>query len=299
MTDRAKVEEIYGFPFPDDLVAFHELVARAPEVCRALEIDVDGPLAILAGDAPRPGWDPGGDWPRFYKDPPEFFTVLTGSSDGLHWGYWFDAPGELPPVVAHYFHSDGCQLSSDGSTLFDGLRLHLEQLHRDALSYMEDDPESADDYRRRLESYAVIRDKIGEVAPFKRPETGEEYCVRYLGGERSSERHPVASTRNGMGIVLPHPGDYEPLPGDEFKTFGWEPTPEELARMTARARELAEGDRAGAALKLGHDLWSIPEFRNESSAMLDLAYATLGRQVLRDYLRRAVEFRRRCDAAPS
>jgi hypothetical protein len=295
MDERERVQEIYSFAFPDDLYAFHELITRAPEVYQTLDMDVDGPLAVLAGQAPRPDWDPGGDWPRFYSDPPEFFTVLTGHTDGLHWGYWFDAPGELPPVVTRYFHSDGCELSIDGSTLFDALRMNLELFHRDALSYLEDEPDYADEHRRKLESYAAIRDRIGEYALAERSEEGEAYFVRYNDAGRSLWRKPVAPTRNGMGIVLPHEGDYEPLPGDHFETFGWTPAPDELGAMMNRARELVENGRAGAALKLGHDLWSILEYRVESTAMLDLAFAALGREILRDYLRRAADFRRRID----
>ena len=29
---------------------------------------------------------------RYYDDPPEFFTVLAGGTDGLHWGYFLDDP---------------------------------------------------------------------------------------------------------------------------------------------------------------------------------------------------------------
>ena len=44
-------------------------------------------------------------------------TVFTGTTDGLHWGYVFDAPGEHPPVVAHYWHSDTFEHAVDGAVL--------------------------------------------------------------------------------------------------------------------------------------------------------------------------------------
>jgi hypothetical protein len=291
VSDRALVEKIYGFAFPDDLYAFHEFVTRHPDACEPFEVDLEGPLAVLAGKAPRDGWDPGGDWPRFYKDPPEFFTALIGHTDGLHWGYWFDAPGELPPVVADYFHSDGCELSSDGPTLFQAFRMNLELSHRDALDYMQDDAKCADDYREQLDRYAKIRQQIGEYALSDRAETGEKYFTTYSGSSRS----PDAPTRNGMGIVLLDAEGYEELDGDRFDEIGWKPTPEDVADLVADAVELVDQGKPGAALKLGHDLWSMPDYRLACYEMLDLAYALLGRTVLRDYLKRAIEFRKRCD----
>ena len=60
-----------------------------PKRCKELGLSVDGPLALLANKERHPRDD------RFFNDPPEFFTVLRGPADGLHWGYWFDQPGEL------------------------------------------------------------------------------------------------------------------------------------------------------------------------------------------------------------
>jgi hypothetical protein len=272
------VERIYGFSFPDDLYDFHDFMREHPEACETLEVRAAGPLEALAGTTNvTKEWDPRRAWPRFYNDPPEFFTVLLGHTDGLHWGYWFDAPGELPPVVASYYSNDAFEVGVDGVSLFDALLDHLEAFERDDRDYMEADPEEADHYRARLAAYAGVRDAIGERRRAK------------------VTRKAIAPTRCGMGIVATK-GQHRPLRGaKKFQVWDYEPTATEVKAYVADARAAAEGGRPATALELGHDLWIYRAFHAQSYDMLRLAYEGLGRPILADYLDGHIEFRKRCD----
>ena len=73
-----------------------------------LNIQLSGPFEVLAGEFDRPNapqslllhW-------RWRFDPAEFFTVMVGGTDGLHWGYCYDDPAQLPScVVANYARAD-------------------------------------------------------------------------------------------------------------------------------------------------------------------------------------------------
>jgi hypothetical protein len=62
---------------------------------------------------------------RFRRDPPEFVTVFTGSSDGSHWGLWYDDPHELPRLLAHNWARDSSENGPEKATLLASLRDHL------------------------------------------------------------------------------------------------------------------------------------------------------------------------------
>lgn len=273
-----KANTFWGVPFPDDLQAFHVFACKNSKLLEALELVVAGPLAFLArGKSPEEA--------RFYDDPPEFVTVLSGLMDGLHWGYWFDAPGELEPVVVSYFANDAFELSAHGTSLFEAVREHLEALHHDAEQYLIEDPDAADDYRARLESYARARVALEKSFPLKRKEVGQKYLDRYR-----YKRKFIAPTRSRIGVVVP-PKQYRPLEKkDPFERWNYKPTAAQVKRMVEKV------ELPGTALKLGHDLWTAQEHRAASVALLDRAYGQLGRDVLSSQLKKATAWRARCDA---
>src|SRR5262245_28768305 len=103
-----RIQDFYGFAFPEEFFRFREFLAKIPPdiLGEACDMQPAFPFAVADGTPPKdfpdhPLWEH-----RYYHDLPEFVTVFLGSTDGLHHGYFFDAPGELPPVVAHYWHSD-------------------------------------------------------------------------------------------------------------------------------------------------------------------------------------------------
>lgn len=293
---RAIVEEVYGFTFPDDLFAFEDFVHANPSATETLDISLDGPFALIEGREKKPTkkWDPRGAWPRFFNDPPEFFTVATGSSDGLHWGYWFDDPDALAPVVTHYHHNDAFELTVDGDTIFHAARRQLEGLYASAQEDLQSDPDHADDYRAAIGALDATRDALGKYALGDRTATGRTY-LQAVARKPDTSRKPVALTRNKLGIVVAK-NQYRALSGaDALDAPNYKPkTADVRALATAAKAALAEG-LPGAALKLGHDLWSLPGCAEQSYELLDVAYGALGRRTLKSALERIVLFRRQAD----
>jgi len=179
------------------------------------------------------------------------------------------------------------------------VRQHLEALHRDATNDVTDDPGYAGDYRKRLEAYARAREALAGASPLlkKRKETGDAYLDRYaFTGKPKTARKTVAETRSKMGIVVP-PKKYRPLgKKDPFEGWNYDPKPAEVKRFVAGAHSAALAGFPGTALKLGHDLWIYRDFHRDAAALLDLAYETLGRDVLRAQLKKALAWRKKCDA---
>ena len=215
---RKLIEKAYGFPFPDDLYAFHDFVREHGKRCVPLGVRIDGPLALLTKQRP--------DAERFYDDPPELFTVLTGNIDGLHWGYWFDHPGKSEPVVASYYANDVFEIRVDGSTLFEAVRGQLEAFHRDAEDSCEDDPVNAAGYRKQLDDYADTREALAKHSNVlrKRREIGSRYLDKYVRTAKpATKRRPIAPTRSKIGIVVDKK-HYRPLAkNDPFQAPGYRP----------------------------------------------------------------------------
>jgi hypothetical protein len=284
------LRQLYGFDFPEDSFRFWEFATRLrpleplAALAETTGIHLVGPFEVFAGrfDGRSPRYSQLLHW-RYSMDPPEFFTVLSGGEDGLHWGYYLDDPAAGVGCVASYYTHDVFELSADGDDLFAAVRLHLEEswasweLDR---SYQLVD-EEADESLARL---ARLREQLAAFATAERPEVGQEYVDRYSG--RAPRRPaPVAATREGMGIVVP-PELYRPLPLKDRKLWSLLRREEGLAEVVEEARRALREGYPGTALKLGKDLWSFGWGRGTEYAyeLLDAAYAALGREPLRRVL---------------
>lgn len=239
-TPEQRIREFYGFAFPDDFFAFREFMAGLPrnalhDVC---DMRPAFPFAVANGcaatDYPdHPAWED-----RYYNDLPEFVTLFRGSIDGLHFGYFFDAPGELPPVVAHFYNSDTFQHDLDGDTIFEAVRYRLENGESSFHEMIEDDPDEAAHYRRRLKQTERLREKLSKHFGADRPETGEEYTDTY---DAYGGRKTVADTWDDMGIVVPK-GKYRKLKRDPFAAHPPQPTKAVIKPLVAQAKkQLAAG----------------------------------------------------------
>jgi hypothetical protein len=294
-TPEQRVRRVYGFDFPDDFFLFREFLGRLPAgvLSEACDLNPAYPFDAAAGRRPKdypahPLWED-----RYYHDLPEFVTVFNGTTDGLHWGYFFDSPGEHPPVVAHYWHSDTFEHAVDGDNIFEAMRLQVEVSERDLQEMIDDDPDEADDYRAQLEQLAVVRDELARYWDPGRPETGDDYFDAYGG---SGWRKPAARTWSRLGVVVPR-GKYRRLSCDPFAGSSASLRRAEIKPLTAEAFRLLEGGRPGAALKLGHDLWVWADKFPECYTLLDAAYAALGREPLRKLAAEARAFRAHCDGS--
>jgi hypothetical protein len=288
---RAQLRRLYGFDFPDDLFAFWEFARRLRplEPPRALEdalgVHLVGPFEVLAGrfDGRTPRHSQLLHW-RYHDDPPEFFTALAGTIDGLHWGYYLDDRAGGAGCVAHYWARDAFELEADGDTLFEAVRLELEHRHRDCEDYLAEDEDNAPQYRAALDQLGALRKHLMRHATGDRPEVGDEYAERYA-GVTAREGRVVAETMEGMGIVVP-PGAYRPLSLPDRKLWPYLRKEKEPSDVVAEARQALREGFPGTALKLGKDLWATTGRRKTAYAyeLLDGAYAALGREVLRRVL---------------
>ena len=288
-----RIRNFYGFAFPDEFFQFREFMSRLPPgiLGDACDMHPSFPFEVAEGKPPaeypdRPHWEG-----RYYHDLPEFVTLFTGTTDGLHYGYFFDAPSELPPVVTNYWHSDTFQHTIDGDTLFEATRRQVEKAESDYLE-MADDTSEADYCRERLEQVAVVRERLSACWGADREQTGEEYLSKFHG---SSWRKPAAITWDGLGIIVPS-GSYTKLSTDPWSEYQANPQRPQVEELTAEAIQALHDGRPGAALQLGRNLWVWAREFPECYALLEAAYSALHREPLRRQMAEARSWREHCDS---
>lgn len=299
-----RIEGVYGLAMPDSLFGFWDFARRVtlPLLRDTAGITaLAGPFELLGTAAPAdhdPLWRA-----RYYNDPPEFLTLMTGSIDGLHWGYYLDEPGQPGLPVARYYHNDAFQIAVTGADLFEAMRLELEYHYRDRL-----------DYGEAVGNHERVRSLLKQYATADRHEQGQDYVDTY---GSPWLRRTTAPTRDDMGIVVP-PGSYRPLArhdhggigivdapqsrsltaaADPFQEWNFFPDAAEVAAMTEAALEASRAGYPGTPLKLGKDLWAYGDaFEACSCRLLEAAYDALDRPLLQRYLDIACRHRRWCDA---
>ena len=259
---RQALREAYGFDLPDDLFEFWAFARRkgVREMMSAeLGMDLCGPFTVLAGG------ELANDRDRWQADPPEFFTVATGDTDGLHWGYVAHAPGTSTPYVAHFYARDGYSIGHDGS-MFDALRSYLDGVHAD-----------------REQELAEIR-AVGEDDAGLKKSLARMDAVRRTMPKRRAWRLPtqMASSRDGLGIVCSK-GQWTKLDVADDKLAVELRTPRGLCAGALREAEahLANG-KPGAALKIARDAFAVLPAKQQKPAarVLAAAYHALDRPVL-------------------
>jgi hypothetical protein len=293
---REQLRALYGFDFPDDFFRFWEFAKRLKPLepltafSESIQMWLVGPFEVLAGrfDGRTPRYSQLLHW-RYHDDPPEFFTVLLGHTDGLHWGYYFDDPPRPGHCVASYYARDSFELSVDGEDLFEATRLNLELHYRTREDYRDDNPDRAADYEEGLRQMDLLRLHIQEFAPTDRQEIGDEYVEKYMRGWRANvgrNERIVAETRENMGIVVPSKM-YRRLSLPDKKLWAALRKTDKLAALVEEARQALRDGYPGTALKLGKDLWAVGGEHQTMYAyeLLDAAYEALGRDVLREVLR--------------
>jgi hypothetical protein len=288
---RALLRELYGFEFPDDLFRFWDFANRLRplEPLQAfhdpLGITLVGPFDVLAGRCDRriPKRTLLLHW-RYYDDPPEFFTIFSGDTDGLHWGYYLDNPSSGPCAVASYFARDAFELSVDGDTPFEALRLQIEYQYRDCEDYIEDDPENEAEYRADMSKLDRLRSRLPRWATTDRPEIGLEYTDRWTGAATRNAL-VIAETVEGMGVVGA-PECFRPLSRKGKRYLSYLRKAANLLNVVEEARAALRDGFPLTSLKVGKDLWALGGKRATRYAyeLLDGSYAALGRESLRQVL---------------
>lgn len=283
------VKRLYGVDLPEEILAVWDLASSLspddPTSAFAgddlVALSLVGPFEVLAGrTVVKPGLDMRLHW-RFRFDPPELLTLMMGNEDGLHFGYWLDDPAAGPSCVAFYYAHDSCELSVAGITLWETIRGWLERAHAGAVEGMREEPGYEARYVKDLVAIGRLRERLVEYATRERTEIGAAYEKKYeLRGLRALQT--VAMTPEGMGIVAP-PERYRPLSrtgADLAKALGGKAPPK---RLVEEALALAAKGFPASALELGRHCWR--RARDEAAyALLDAAYAGLGRPALREIL---------------
>ncbi len=274
---RAAIRRAYGFDFPDDLLAFWSLAkALHPKNPRAafqadLGIVLLGPFDILAGKKTSAGLLTG----RWVSDPPELFTVMSGDSDGLHWGYVLDHPGgRQDAFVAHFFSRDGYPIIPDGPTLFHALRKHLEDVYGDIatqVAEMKGVGEIDRTVAKRTRRLDRVRDAIVRFATEEHSGRGRAFAPsRFV-------PRAAAPTFDGLGALCKS-SDTRALGTDAALV-------RKLRSEHSRARLLQKiPGPLGARLKLGRDLLCFVEVKERGPAydLLEETYRALDRAILAD-----------------
>lgn len=289
------LKDIYGFDFPDDFFAIYELAQQKPNYFKGGLAGYESPLGIHLGSV-FDVFKEKNDFKkshhlktdRYYNDPPEFFTLMSGDSDGLHWGYYVDAPNELPPIISSYYSNDAFELSYNGKTLFEMLRFELESQVMGALDTLNDPEYESERY---LEDLDEMRDELKKYSTENKSEVGEEYFDKY----HNNPRIEMPQTRCGMGINIPKSTYKASSELDKFQIWNYEPDRDEILRLENDCKQLLEENMPGNLLKLGKDLWIYKEFRAISYAALEKSYQALGRNSLLKTLNVAKEWRIECD----
>jgi hypothetical protein len=284
---RLQLRQLYGFDFPEDLFLFWEFVNRlAPlEPLTALAetagLHLVGPFEVLAGrfDGRIAPYHHHLHW-RYTDDPPEFFTALTGDGQALHYGYYLDDPVRGSGCVASYYSDEALELEANCETLFEAVRLELEQHERDCAEQGHSDPDNARTYAAQRAKIDELRAKLRQYGTADRPETGDAYVEKYLWARPRRFAEVVAATRDGMGIVVP-PDQYRPLSLPDTKLWRYLKRTGNPGPQIEEAMAALRAGFPGTALKLGKDLWATRRKRAHAYDLLDAAYECLGRDVLR------------------
>lgn len=295
---RKFLEKIYGYPFPESFFQFYEFTQNLPPdsitgLESTLSISLEEVFQIFDPDLDTNEFDPLKS-SRYYNDPPEFFTIMRGHTDGLHWGYYLDDPKHPEKIfVAKFYANDAYTISHEGYSLFEAFRFELELIYEGVKTNLKDDPKSADIYLEQLNQIETIREILMNYATGNRQEIGWDYDDKYniwLLKER-------INTREGLGIYVP-PDLYRPLPGeDKFQIWNYQPTPEEVVTLYTNAMNAIKEGFPGTALKAGKDLWIYHEYFDTTYKLLNAAYEALDRLLLCRTLKLAKEFREECDRA--
>jgi hypothetical protein len=206
---------------------------------------------------------------RYYRDPPEFFTVLHGGTDGLHYGLWYDDPSAPPAFIASYYNNDGGELGLFPGALLDMVR---EQLGRRMEELEDEEPGEGDDAWLQLE---VLREALDAFAPSAKP-------VPALPGHR-------LDTVDGAGaLVRPEDPEHARDPEQLYQELS-RIEPEALRERVAAALASCEAGDPSEALALGRDLhWlshGVHEREEAAAAVLEAAYRALGRTALAEVAR--------------
>lgn len=298
MDRQAQLLELFKVTFPQELLEVWDFAKKLkPEDPRyafneSLGISLHGPFEVLAGafDDVTLRYPALLHW-RYSYDPAEFFTVMVGDCDGLHWGYWFDAPGSLEPCVVSYYARDAYELHVCADTLFGALRAHLEQRWQGAHEYLNEpcDPEDERWYREDIERLDALRERLCEVAGMRDKRRGDAFFQRHT----VLKRQDVQMTSEYMGVVVPG-SKYRDLklPCGPSSYEIWDYVRHtDMTPWIKAAHQAADEGFVGTALWMGRELWGFEQWAEQAAELLVRGYEGLGRELLAHVVKTHARYR--------
>lgn len=285
---KRKLNEAYGFDFPEDFWRFWDFYSNLKDehkdlFSELLGIGLAGPFDFLRGCFEGKTIKlPYVLHYRYYMDPSEFFTVLTGDSDGLHWGYWIDDLKTSKFSVARYYNNDAYKIVECGTTLFEAVRLYLEQRYDGFLEYSDEEEESY--VSEKLPGFQILRESIMQYETGDRKLIGKEYIDAYAD---QSKRTVNAELTYGMGIVVQNEF-YKKMDTYNY----WDLNLKKAEKLYIRAEKFLEEGFPGNALQIGKELWAYGEkYKDLMYPILEKAYKALGREELLEIVKLHREYR--------
>lgn len=278
----AQIREHFGFTPPDDFHLFWEFARShqpgAPQDAfnSLVGISLVGPFDVLAGRFAKetPRYDPALHW-RYFGDPPEFVTILTGGTDGLHWGYVTKEPNSAPIGIAGYYAYDDVTLFQASPSPWGVLRSELESTLQQVREDTEYDPELANDEDTQTQ-VKLCRQLLDQIASF---------C----------SKHRVRISDSAPRAFIEHCNPPSPFPFPEIEDFPKLPALVENGIRQLVASGASERD---AQLQFGRFLWhwhhdGNPLIEQCAFSLLDSAYATQDNAFLQRVLRQHRDHRHR------
>lgn len=285
---KLKLKEAYGFDFPEDFWRFWNFYNNLKEeysqlFSELLGIRVAGPFDFLRGCFEGKTIKlPYVLHYRYYMDPPEFFTILTGDSDGLHWGYWIDDLNISDFLVVKYYNNDAYNIIECGTTIFEALRLYLEQRYDSFLEYSDEEEESY--VAEKLPGFQILRDSIMQYETGEIKLIGKDYIEEY---GHKSQRKVNAELTYGMGIVVKDEF-YKKMDNYNYRDLNLK----KAEKLSIRAEKFLEEGFPGNAFQIGKELWAYGDkYKELMYPILEKAYKALGREQLLEILKLHREYR--------
>ncbi|GAA4609240.1 hypothetical protein BJY16_007233 [Actinoplanes octamycinicus] len=263
-----RIQRLWGLRLPRHVAVFAALAASDGGALNEMGISPWGVTDYFRDDGldrrGRDGLDPRLH-ARFRCDPAEFVTVMSGGSDGLHYGLWFDDPAELPTVIARNYARDSAETwASTAPTL---LRVVREEVDRFLSDY--------GDEREEAERVTPLIDALGWYA------AADEAALRQDGPPRL-----VSAPRSYLAVslmpLLPQGSGDPQVAASGSRLDAFQKDPAQAAEWIAQARRQLAAGQPALALAVGSELhWLDLDVHRQAGLDLLLgAYHALGRDAL-------------------
>ena len=236
---------------------------------------------------------------RYRRDAPQFVSFLSGDSDGLHWGFWYDSPDHAPVIASNYARDSAETWLAGEPEVIPFLRTKIAKSIEQAISEMQTstDEESRGYPLRQWRALRVVAahlDVIASQAGYDgaagdpESETPMEASERAWGDapacpwprtQGNPTGSPTLALRPSEGAVPPH------VPG--FSSSTEDPSEEQLERWIGEARQELTAGRSAYAHALGLYLhWADSDALRDAAGQLLLnAYEALGFRAFAEILK--------------